>query len=140
MVLQTAEDALAKLIHTMIRVLDENRAVNFYNNAFGLTVAERLDFAGFTLVYLANDENTIELELTVNKDQSEPYEHANGYGHVAFVVDDVDAEHKRFEEAGYAPRRLIDFEHDGKLLARFFFVQDPDGYEIEVMQRHGRYV
>jgi lactoylglutathione lyase len=62
-----------------------------------------------------------------------------GYGHIAFVVDDLDVEHTRFANAGYEPRKLIDFENEGVLLARFFFVTDPDGYEIEVMQRHGRY-
>jgi lactoylglutathione lyase len=123
----------------MIRVLEEGRSVRFYDLAFGLKVAERLDFDSFTLVYLSNPENSIELELTINKDQSEAYKLSNGYGHIAFVVDDVDAEHERFVEAGLAPRKLIDFEHQGKTLARFFFVQDPDGYEIEVMQRLGRY-
>lgn len=113
--------------------------MRFYDLAFGLKVAERLDFDSFTLVYLSNPENSIELELTINKDQSEAYKLSNGYGHIAFVVDDVDAEHERFVEAGLAPRKLIDFEHQGKTLARFFFVQDPDGYEIEVMQRLGRY-
>lgn len=130
---------MAKYVHTMIRVLDETRSVMFYDRAFGFKIADRLDFDGFTLIYLSNPENTIELELTVNKDQSDPYDLGNGYGHIAFVVDDVDAEHKRFTEAGFSPRKLVDFQHDGKTLARFFFVRDPDGYEIEVMQRHGRY-
>jgi lactoylglutathione lyase len=123
----------------MIRVLDERRSVDFYDQAFGLKIAERLNFESFTLVYLSNAENTFELELTINKSQRAPYDLGNGYGHTAFVVEDVDAEHQRFEEAGLAPRKLVDFAPDGKLLARFFFVQDPDGYEIEVMQRHGRY-
>ncbi len=130
---------MAKYVHSMIRVLDERRSVDFYDQAFGLKVVERLDFDSFTLVYLSNPETPVELELTVNKNQSEPYELGNGYGHVAFVVEDVDAEHKRFEAVGLAPRKLVNFEHDGKTLARFFFVQDPDGYEIEVMQRLGRY-
>ncbi len=130
---------MAKFVHAMIRVLDESKSVAFYDQAFGLKVAERLDFDGFTLVYLSNAENTFELELTINKNQSAPYDLGNGYGHTAFVVDDVDAEHQRFEEAGLAPRKLVDFALEGKTLARFFFVQDPDGYEIEVMQRLGRY-
>jgi lactoylglutathione lyase len=54
-------------------------------------------------------------------------------------VEDVDAEHARFEKAGLAPRKLVDFQHDGRNLARFFFVQDPDGYQIEVIQKQGRY-
>ena len=52
---------------------------------------------------------------------------------------DVDAEHARFEKEGLSPRKLVEFERDGSLLAKFFFVQDPDGYEIEVLQRHGRF-
>jgi lactoylglutathione lyase len=123
----------------MIRVLAEARSVEFYKTAFGLEVAERLDFDSFTLVYMRNTENDMELELTINKDQSEAYDLGNGYGHIAVVVDDLDAEHARFESAGLKPRKLVDFKSNGELLARFFFVADPDGYEIEVMQRHGRY-
>lgn len=130
---------MAKAIHMMIRVLDEARSVNFYQTAFGLTVADRLDFETFTLVYMSNPEIPFELELTINKDQTEAYDLGNGYGHIAFSVDDLDAEHARFEGAGLAPRKIVEFNRDGGLLARFFFVKDPDGYDIEVLQRHGRY-
>ena len=92
---------MAKFVHSMIRVLDEARSVDFYGRAFNLKVADRLDFENFTLIYLSNHENTFELELTVNKGQDGPYALGNGYGHSAFVVDDVDAEHARFEEAGF---------------------------------------
>ena len=44
-----------------------------------------------------------------------------------------------FEAEGLAPRKIVEFNRDGALLAKFFFVKDPDGYEIEVLQRHGRY-
>jgi len=130
---------MAKAIHSMIRVLDEARSVAFYEDAFGLSSIERLDFDGFTLVYMSNPEISFELELTINKDRTEPYDLGDGYGHIAFCVDDLDAEHARFETAGHAPRKIVEFNRDGSLLARFFFVQDPDGYEIEVLQRHGRY-
>jgi len=130
---------MAKALHSMIRVLEEARSVDFYSKAFGLSVAQRLDFESFTLVYLSNEEAAFELELTVNKDRSQPYDLGDGYGHLAFCVDDLDAEHARFEAAGWAPRKLVDFKREEELLARFFFVKDPDGYEIEVMQRHGRY-
>lgn len=130
---------MAKAIHSMIRVLDEARSVEFYKSAFGLEIADRLDFDNFTLVYLRNPENDFELELTVNKGQTEAYDLGNGYGHLAFCVDDVNAEHARFTDAGLSPRKLVDFAPGGQVLARFFFIQDPDGYEIEVLQRHGRY-
>ncbi|MBW9089005.1 VOC family protein [Rhizobium wenxiniae] len=131
---------MAKFVHSMIRVLDEARSVDFYARAFGLKVADRLDFETFTLIYLSNSENTFELELTINKDRSEPYELGNGYGHAAFVVDDLDAEHARFEQAGFSPRKLVDFKNGDVPIARFFFVQDPDGYQIEVIQKQGRYL
>lgn len=130
---------MAKIIHTMLRVLDEERSVRFYKSAFDLDVAKRLDFDSFTLVYLRNDENDFEVELTINKNQEEPYDLGNGYGHFAVVVDNLESEHKRFEANGFEPRKIVEFKRDGALLAKFFFVTDPDGYEIEVMQRHGRY-
>ena len=82
---------MAKAIHSMIRVLDEARSVDFYRRAFGLDVAQRLDFPDFTLVYLSNPETDFELELTVNKGRTEPYQLGDGYGHLAFSVDDLDA-------------------------------------------------
>jgi lactoylglutathione lyase len=130
---------MAKAIHSMIRVLDEARSVAFYETAFGLKVAERIDFDTFTLVYLRNGENDFELELTINKGRDEAYDLGNGYGHLAFCVENLEQEHQRMTNAGYEPRKLVDFNHNGVLLARFFFVADPDGYQIEVLQRHGRY-
>lgn len=123
----------------MIRVLDEARSLAFYETAFGLTIADRLDFPGFTLVYLSNAESSFELELTINKDQTEPYELGNGYGHLAVSVSDLEAEHARFEAEGLNPRKLVEFAPGGEVVARFFFVADPDGYQIEVLERGGRY-
>lgn len=130
---------MAKMIHSMIRVLDEARSVDFYGQAFGLRVAQRLDFDSFTLVYLSNDETGFELELTINKDREAPYDLGDGYGHLAVSVADVDAEHARLSALGLAPRKLVDFAPGGEVIARFFFIADPDGYQIEVLQRQGRY-
>lgn len=130
---------MAKAIHSMIRVLDEQRSVDFYQKAFGLSVADRYDFETFTLVYLSNAESGFELELTINKGTTDAYELGNGYGHFAVSVDDIEAEHARFSSLGLAPRDIVTFERDEKLFARFFFVNDPDGYAIEVLQRHGRF-
>lgn len=131
---------MAKAIHSMIRVLDEARSVEFYRKAFGLRVADRLDFSTFTLVYLSNTETAFELELTINKGRTEPYDRGDGYGHLAVSVADLDAEHARFTAEGLNPRKLVEFAPDGKLVGRFFFVADPDGYEIEVLERSGRFV
>jgi lactoylglutathione lyase len=131
---------MAKAIHSMIRVLEEARSVEFYKTAFGLEVADRLDFDSFTLVYLSNSETGFELELTVNKGRTEPYDLGDGYGHLAFSVPDVDSEHARLTALGLAPRKLVDFAPGGDVIARFFFIADPDGYQIEVLKRAGRYL
>ena len=131
---------MAKAIHTMIRVLDLDKAVSFYDKAFGLKVADKFDFDDFTLVYLRNDENDFEIELTLNKGQTKPYTHGDGYGHVAVCVDDCHAEHSRITKLGFKPNDVKEFNRNDELMARFFFVQDPDGYKIEVLEKHGRYV
>ncbi|MGX5664745.1 VOC family protein [Rhizobium daejeonense] len=130
---------MAKMIHSMIRVLEEARSVAFYEQAFGLRIAERLDFDTFTLVYLSNAETEFELELTVNKGREEAYDLGNGYGHLAVSVTDLDAEHKRLTDLGLNPNKIVEFNRDGALFARFFFITDPDGYKIEVLQRYGRF-
>lgn len=130
---------MAKAIHSMIRVLDEQRSVSFYEQAFDLRIADRFDFDGFTLIYLSNAETGFELELTVNKDTDQPYDLGNGYGHLAVCVEDLDSEHARFSQLGFEPRNIVEFEREGQLFARFFFVNDPDGYAIEVLQKHGRF-
>lgn len=130
---------MAKAIHMMIRVLDLDRSVAFYQRAFGLDVADRFDFDGFTLVYLRNAEADFEVELTLNHGRTEPYPHGEAYGHIAFCVEDAAAERARFAAEGLSPGEVKEFHRDGALMARFFFVQDPDGYKIEVLEKHGRY-
>ena len=130
---------MAKLVHSMIRVLDEARSVDFYVQAFGLRIAERIAFADFTLVYLHAEDGGFELELTINHGRTEPYNIGDGYGHLAVVVDDLDAEHARLTKLGLAPRKLVDFANAGVPVARFFFIADPDGYQIEVIQQGARY-
>ncbi len=131
---------MAKAIHTMIRVLDLDKSMDFYKRAFGLDLAQRFDFDDFTLAYLRNDESEFEIELTWNHGQEEPYTHGSGYGHVAVSVDDCESEHDRLVAEGLDPNPVKQMAHDGQKLARFFFVEDPDGYKIEVVERQGRYV
>lgn len=131
---------MAKAIHSMIRVRDEEKSVAFYREAFGLEIADRLDFTDFTLVYLSNSEVPFEVELTVNKGRTDPYDLGDGYGHLAVSVENLEAEHARFEAAGLNPRKIVEFAPDGKLVGKFFFVADPDGYQIEVLERSGRFL
>lgn len=130
---------MAKVIHVMLRCLDLAASKTFYKTAFGLEPAHELDFPDFTLSYLRNAENDMEIELTWNKGRQEPYSHGDGYGHVAVCVDDLEAEHARLVQAGLSPLEIKRFQDGDTLLAQFFFILDPDGYKIEVLQRHGHY-
>ena len=129
----------AKAIHTMIRVLDEARSVAFYKGVFGLDIADRVEFDTFTLIYMKNPTTDFELELTVNKGHSDAYDLGNGYGHMAYLVDDIKAEHARLLKAGFKAKDLKQMAHGGKPFADFFFIEDPDGYKIEMVQKGGRF-
>lgn len=129
----------AKPAHSMIRVLDEARSTEFYRRAFGLEPADRLGFDDFTLIYLRNATSPFELELTVNHGRAEGYDLGDGYGHFAVTVGDLAAEHARMAKDDLNPGPIRELTHQGTRLARFFFIQDPDGYRVEVIERHGRF-
>lgn len=86
---------MAKAVHTMVRVLDLDCSITFYQDAFGLAETDRFDF---------------KIKLTLDKCQTEPYELGNGYGHPAVSVENLEAEHRRFGEAGFEPGRLVTLE------------------------------
>jgi lactoylglutathione lyase len=130
---------MAKIIHSMIRVMDIERALEFYRDALQLKESHRLDFPDFTLVYLRDPESGFEIELTHNKGRVEPYTQGNAYGHIATCVDDLEKEHARLKKSGCAVGDIKELNREGATLARFFFLTDPDGYKIEVLQRRGHY-
>ena len=130
---------MAKAIHMMVRVMDEARSVDFYSKVLGLAVSGRFEWPDFTLIYMKNHEADFEIELTVNKGRPDAYDLGNGYGHVAFVVDNLAAEHARIAGLGFAPKDIKQMTFDGQPFGRFFFIEDPDGYKIEVLERGGRF-
>lgn len=130
---------MPKLIHSMIRVLDLGRAADFYRLAFGLEESHRLEFPTFTLLYLRESESGFEIELTWNKGQAEPYAHGSAYGHMAFCVEDLHGHRAHLERLGYTVGDVKELAAPNGA-ARFFFVTDPDGYKIEVLERAGHYV
>ncbi|MGI3036510.1 VOC family protein [Vibrio diabolicus] len=131
---------MTKMIHTMIRVCDLDRSLQFYRDVLELEIKDQYIFDGFSLTYLANEETGFELELTHNHDQTEPYTHGSGYGHLAVSVEDIEQTHKRIKSLGIEGGDIKAFDHQQKHLATFFFVTDPDGYKIEFLQRQGRYL
>ena len=124
-----------KLIHTMIRVLDEERSIAFYE-ALGFEERRRNRVGGDTatiiMLGLPGDDN--EIELTLNDGRTEPYEMGEAYGHVAITTGDMDVELARLGELGIAPEKEPYAPYPGG--PRICFVRDPDGYRIEVIERH----
>lgn len=113
--------------------------MSFTAKLSGLEIADRVDYPDFTLIDMSGPGAPFELELTVNKGNVEPYNLGNGYGHLAFAVNDLDAERSRMEGQGLAPKDIKQMLHDGKPFGTFFFIEDLDGYKIEVLQKGGRF-
>jgi lactoylglutathione lyase len=130
---------MAKVIHSMVRVLDLERTLRFYADVLDMHESHRLDFPDFALVYVRNAENDMEIEFTLNKGRTEAYTHGTGYGHIGVVVADAAATHASLSALGYDCAPVKEFKRGDELLARFFFIQDPDGYKIEMLERHGHY-
>jgi lactoylglutathione lyase len=130
---------MPKFVHTMVRVLNLDKSLRFYADVLDLHEVHRLDFPEFALVYLRNAENDVELELTLNKGREEAYTHGTGFGHIGVVIEDAAATHAALSAKGYEPAAVKEFKRGDELLARFFFIQDPDGYKIELLERHGHY-
>lgn len=130
---------MAKVIHSMFRVLDLNRSIEFYEKALDMVVADRISFSEFTLVYMRNDEADFEVELTYNHGNEEPYSHGSGYGHIAVSVNDLEEAHKKLLEMEFEPKPIKSLNTHDDCEIRFFFVTDPDGYQIEFIERSGRF-
>lgn len=118
-----------KLAHTMLRVRDLERSLAFYTGFLGLEETRRSKIGDeATLVFLGDSSRGHFLELTYNHDGRD-YELGNQFGHVALVVDDLDALVADVERRGWWYRRSKPANP-----SRYIFVKDPDGYDIEILQ------
>ena len=127
-----------RLLHTMLRVGDLDKSIQFYSGIMGMQLLRKHDYESgrFTLAFLGYGEekdNTV-LELTHNWD-TDSYEKGEGFGHIAIAVDDVYAACEKIREAGGTiVREPGPMKHGTTVLA---FVEDPDGYKIELLEdRH----
>ena len=125
-----------RLLHTMIRVLDLDKSIDFYTRHLGMKLLRRTDYPGgeFTLAFVGfgDEETNAVIELTHNWGQKAPYEIGSGFGHLAIGVTDI---YKTCEKLGAEgvkiPRPPGPMKHGGSVIA---FIEDPDGYKVELVQ------
>ena len=107
---------MSKIIHRMIRVLGLKSSLKFYADCLGLVPSRWLDCPSFSLICIKNFENDAKIELTWNKDCTEPHTHTHGdgdgYGHVGVYVPDVPTDRARLLGLGYAPLDIKEFKAD----------------------------
>ncbi len=125
-----------RMLHTMLRVGDLERSLAFYTGPLGMKLLRKHDFPGgrFTLAFVGYGEESHHtvLELTHNWD-TKSYEIGTGYGHVALGVDDIYGTCARLREDGVRiTREPGPMQHGTTVIA---FVEDPDGYKIELIER-----
>ena len=126
-----------RLLHTMIRVMDLDKSIDFYTRHLGMNLLRRTDFEGgrFTLAFVGygDEDDTAVVELTHNWDQEAAYEMGDAFGHLAIAVPDAYAVCEAREKEGVnVPRPAGPMKGGTRVIA---FVEDPDGYKIELVQR-----
>ena len=126
-----------RLLHTMIRVLDLEKSIDFYTRFLGMKLLRRKDFkeGRFSLAFIGygDEKNNSVIELTHNWDQDEAYIIGNGFGHLAIAVPDAYAVCNTLEQQGVPiPRPAGPMKGGNRVIA---FIEDPDGYKIELVQR-----
>ena len=126
-----------RILHTMIRVGDLDRSIAFYTETLGMQLLRRQDYpeGRFTLAFVGYgpEESEAVLELTHNWDTPD-YDLGNGYGHIALAVPDAAAACNEIRQrGGKVVREAGPMKHGSTIIA---FVEDPDGYKIELIQRN----
>ncbi|MGB0747771.1 MAG: lactoylglutathione lyase [Magnetospiraceae bacterium] len=126
-----------RFLHTMLRVRDLDKSLDFYTRLLGMSLLRRKDHPGgrFTLAFIgygAESDHTV-LELTHNWDQETPYEIGSGYGHIALGVPDIYAACDQLAAEGVRiPRPPGPMKHGTSVIA---FIEDPDGYKVELIEK-----
>jgi lactoylglutathione lyase len=125
-----------RILHTMLRVGNLDQSIAFYTEVLGMQLIRRQDYPDgrFTLAFVGygDEDKEAVLELTHNWD-TPAYELGNGFGHIALAVPDAAAACATIKErGGKVVREAGPMKHGKTVIA---FVEDPDGYKIELIQR-----
>ena len=119
-----------KLAHTMIRVRDMDKSLKFYCGFLGLKEKRRKDLGDeATLVFLSDDSGNYFLELTYNNDGRD-YTIGNQFGHLAFHVDNLEKVIFEVEQQDWWYRKSKPTSS-----SKYIFIKDPDGYDIEIIEK-----
>lgn len=126
-----------RFLHTMLRVRDLDKSLDFYTRLLGMRLLRKQDFPGgeFTLAFLGYgpEETHTVLELTHNWGREDDYDKGDGYGHIAIGVEDIYGACERLKAEGVTiTREPGPMKHGTTVIA---FIEDPDGYKIELIQR-----
>lgn len=122
-----------KLEHACIRVMNLEKSLEFYKGALELKETRRKDFPKweFTLVYLTDENENFEIELTYNYSPEKPYEMGNGFSHFAVVVEDLEKSYDVHKKSAYDVTDLKGLPGEKP---SYYFITDPDGYKIEIIR------
>lgn len=126
-----------RFLHTMLRVKDLDKSLDFYTRLLGMKLLRKKDFptGEFTLAFVGygDESDSTVIELTHNWGQKEPYDLGAGYGHIAIGVPDIYGVCETLAAEGVSiPRPPGPMKHGGSVIA---FIDDPDGYKIELIER-----
>ena len=129
-----------KFLHSMIRVYNVQKALDFYTKLFGLKLDRKADLEDSSLYYLRDEETGVEIELTENFEKPEnKYVVGEAFGHFAFEVNNFDEFTKKVKELGYEylyePFDIALKYKNGIEVVKAAFINDPDGNEIEVIEK-----
>ena len=132
--------AKPRIRHTMLRVKNLEKSIDFYTRLFGMTVFRRRDVEGgkYSVAFLGygDENNDPAIELTYNWGHDNGYDIGNGYGHIAIGVPDIYGLCDSLEREGVEiPRPAGPLKHGGPNASVIAFVKDPDGYLIELGER-----
>ena len=123
-----------KLLHTMIRVKDIKKSLEFYTKLFDLKLAKEKRLADCTLYFLSDEEGYTQIELTLNDETPQNgYEIGTGFGHFAFEVTSMAEFTKKLHDLGY--EYLYEPYNLQGISSTIAFVKDPDGYEVELVEK-----
>lgn len=126
-----------RLLHTMIRVRDLDKSIDFYTRLLGMGLLRRTDYpeGEFTLAFVGYGDEASHsvIELTHNWGREQPYQLGDAFGHLAIGVPDIHATCDRLAKEGVKiPRPPGPMKHGSTVIA---FVEDPDGYKIELIEK-----